>query len=239
MSVFHFKHFSVRQTNSAMKVGTDAMLLGSLCQFHQPKQLLDIGTGTGVLSLMIAQRFQPQKITAIEIEPEAASDAAYNFALADFRVTFELIQHDIRTWQTDQLFDGIVSNPPFFEQSSKSTSQQRNLARHTDDLPFDDLMRIGSELLVPDGKLWMIAPTAALPVLESAGLSDGLFLQQIIHIHGKPETAVRIVLCFGKTDEALQESTFTIRNSDGSYTNEYIALTKDFHGVDLSLSNGR
>jgi tRNA1Val (adenine37-N6)-methyltransferase len=236
MSSFRFREFSVRQTNAAMKVGTDAMLLGSLCRFISPLRILDIGTGTGVLSLMVAQRFQPDTITAIEIEPSAATDAAFNFSQANFTTCFELIEQDIRNWDTDTLYDGIISNPPFFEQSSKSGSHQRNLARHTDDLPFDDLVRIGARLLSPQGVFWIIVPTASLGTLTSSGEANGLYLQEIIHLHGKPETPVRVIVCFGKERCVPTASVFTIRNADGSYTDAYIALTKAFHAVDLSLS---
>jgi tRNA1Val (adenine37-N6)-methyltransferase len=237
MSVFRFREFSIQQTNAAMKVGTDAMLLGALCRFESPASILDIGTGTGVLSLMVAQRFRPEKVTAIEIEPSAVMDAAVNFSRAGFSTSFELIEQDIRQWKTDASFDGIISNPPFFEQSSKSNSHERNLARHTDELPFSDLMRISAKLLAPKGLLWIIVPTAALGTLTDAGETSGLYLQETVHLHGKPDTPVRTIVCFAKEPGEVTESVFIIRNVDGSYTEAYIALTRAFHAVDLSLSS--
>jgi tRNA1Val (adenine37-N6)-methyltransferase len=189
-----------------------------------------------VLSMMIAQRFHPRTITAVEIEPSAALDAAYNFSQASFDTIIELIQQDVRYWKSPQLFDGIITNPPYFEQSSKSDSHQRNLARHTDDLSFADLMAASARLLAPEGNVWVIVPTAALPGLNRAGEQNGLYLQEIIHIHGKPETPVRVVAHFRKEPTTLKESVFTIRNTDGSYTAAYIELTKEFHAVDLSLA---
>lgn len=220
-----------------MKVGTDAMLLGSLCRFRDKGKLLDIGTGTGVLALMAAQRFQPESVTAIEIDAQAAEDAQYNFSQATFPTHFKLIRNNLLEWEPEFLFDGIITNPPYFEQSFKSHSLQRNLARHTDELPFPELMRWCSRFLSPEGNLWMIVPTAAEPVLIAAGAERGLFPQELITVYGKPGTAVRSVLCFGKTADAIRRSELTVRNADGTYTEAYIGLTRDFHDTDLSLQS--
>jgi tRNA1Val (adenine37-N6)-methyltransferase len=237
MSTFHFKHFTVRQIRSAMKVGTDAMLLGALCRFGNLNHLLDIGTGTGVLSLMAAQRFQPEKITAVEIDPPAAEDALYNFGQARFPTKFTLVRNNLLDWEPEHLFDGIITNPPYFEQSYKSHSEQRNLARHTDELPFPELMQWCSRFLSPEGLLWMIVPSAAEPVLIAAATRYDLFPNEIITVNGKPDTPVRVVLCFAKTAGDIVRSTATVRNADGTYTDEYIRLTRDFHSVDLSLQS--
>lgn len=218
-----------------MKVGTDAMLLGSLCRFEKGGHLLDIGTGTGVLSLMAAQRFQPETVTAVEIDAQAAEDAQHNFSQADFPTHFQLVHENLLQWEPEQLFDGIVTNPPYFEQSSKSHSAQRNLARHTDELPFPGLMHWCARFLSPNGQLWMIVPVDAESVVLAAGTQNGLFPQEIIAIHGKPGTPVRSVLCFGKKAVEIVRSELTVRNADGTYTPTYIGLTRDFHHTDLSL----
>lgn len=217
-----------------MKVGTDAMVLGALCRFDQPKHVLDIGTGTGVLSLMVAQRFQPETITAVELESAAAGDARFNFKQSPFSTQFELLEQDVRELPDDRLFDGIITNPPFFVHSSKSDSAERNRARHTDDLPFSDLMDCCARLLSDSGLLWMIVPTEARIPLEALGKARELFLRECIVIHGKPDTPVRVVLAFGKAPAEPKHAQLTIRTAAGHYTDAYFDLTREFHNVDLT-----
>ena len=235
MSSFQFKHFSIRQINAAMKIGTDALLLGSLCDFTHSEKLLDIGTGTGVLSMMLAQRFNPSSITALEIDAGAVTDAQFNFDQSLFSTELNLVHQDLRTWNTNERFDGIITNPPFFENSSKSESEQRNTARHTDDLPFEVLLSVCSNLLNDSGCLWMIVPTTALETILINAEASQLFPNKIIHVHGKPNRPVRIILAFTKIKMTFTESVFTVRDEAGNYTTEYIELTRDFHSVDLAI----
>ncbi len=234
MSSFQFKHFSIRQTNAAMKIGTDALLLGSLCEFNKSSKLLDIGTGTGVLSMMLAQRFNPSSITALEIDAGAVTDAQFNFDQSPFSTKFKLLHQNLLTWETSDCFDGIITNPPFFENSSKSESEQRNTARHTDDLPFEALLSVCSSLLNDSGCLWMIVPTTSLETILINAEASQLYPNKIIHIHGKLERPVRTILAFSKKKMTLSESVFTVRDEAGNYTTEYIERTHDFHSVDLA-----
>jgi len=234
MKPFHFRHFSIQQSQAAMKVGTDSMLLGSLCNFDNARSVLDIGTGTGVLSLMIAQRFAPAHITAIEIDEAAAADAQINFSDHPFSSEIELIRIDIRQFHTDKLFDGIITNPPFFENSSQSMLEDRNLARHTTTLSFSDLFSVSARLLVSEGKLWMILPADVTRQITAIALENGFHFRTLINVEGKPGKPVRTIMEFGKAAKEPAISSFIVRTADGSYTNEYIALTKEFHGVDLS-----
>jgi len=234
MSSFQFKHFSIRQTNAAMKIGTDALLLGSLCTFNDARTLLDIGTGTGVLSMMLAQRFNPDSITALEINSEAVKDARFNFEQSPFKTEFNLLHQDLRVWNTEARFDGIISNPPFFENSSKSESNERNTARHTDDLPFDVLFSACSALLSETGRFWIIVPTTSRESSSMYAEAAQLYLNELIHIHGKLNRPVRIILAFSKQQSIVKERTLTVRDETGNYTNEYIELTRDFHSVDLA-----
>jgi len=218
-----------------MKVGTDAMILGSICTFlESPKNILDIGTGTGVISLMLAQRFKPERITAIEIDEAASKDAQYNFNESNFPTTFNLIHQDIRLMKLDLTFDAIISNPPFFENSSKSISDQRNLARHTDNLSYADLMEAVASRLTNTGLFWVIVPYEVFDFLCNLGKDFGLSVFQYITIYGKPDKPIRSVVAFSKTIHQLTTDNLTIRDAFGNYTDSYIELTKSFHSVDLS-----
>ncbi len=218
-----------------MKVGTDAMILGSICTFPQsPKNLLDIGTGTGVLSLMLAQRFHSLLVTAVEIDQSAADDALHNFHHSPFANRFNLLHEDVRLLKTEESFDAIISNPPFFENSSKSESEQRNLARHTDSLPYAELLQIASSRLAPEGLFWIIVPHESFDLLCDIGKEHALFLFHRSIIHGKPNKPVRAVIAFSKTASPSTSDELTIRDDSGNYTASYINLTRPFHAVDLT-----
>lgn len=219
-----------------MKVGTDSMLLGSLVRFEQPVNLLDIGTGTGVLSLMMAQRFPETAITAIEIDDLALSDARYNFSVSPFPLPIKLLHTDFLKFDSTVQFEGILTNPPFFENSFKSHSEERNKARHTDSLPFELLMHKCAQLLSDRGIFWVIVPTENNEQLIELGASNALYLKEHIRIFGKPGKEVRAILAFGKQESPLKTNKFTIRDENGNYTEEYIQCTIDFHGTDLRNS---
>lgn len=229
MNPFHFKYFSIQQTHSALKVGTDAMLLGSLCNWTNPKRLLDIGTGTGVLSLMCAQRFPFQEITAIDIENTAITDATVNAQNNPFTSPIRVFEQDVLHFEPQKNFDAIVCNPPFFENSLKNPDSQKATARHTESLPFTSLFSKISQLLTQDGQAWIILPIAALETCEPIWSSCGLKIRELIYIQGKPNSTVRFVTCLSKTATVLIEQTFLIRDEHGQYTSEYKKITADFH----------
>lgn len=216
-----------------MKIGTDAMVLGALCQFPQQSNLLDIGAGTGVLSLIAAQRFNPKQVIAVELHSGACSDARTNFEHAPFNSGLEVVEGDITVYHPVQLFDGIISNPPFFDNSSKSNSDERALARHTDTLSDGDLLDAVKRLLHPNGIFWVILPFDKTKQFIQIAAEKGLNSAKRMTIYGKPGSPVRSVLAFTfqKAESGVTE--LTIRNMDGSYTREYIQLTKELHGTDL------
>ena len=147
---FRFKQFTVWHDRCAMKVGTDAVLLGSWVNVDGAKRLLDIGCGCGLIALMVAQRCEGQ-VVAIEIDSEASSQAAENVSRSPWSERMEVINADIRTFVDDEGFDVIFSNPPYFMESLKCPDRKRSDARHTDSLSFDDLMRSASSLLKQTG----------------------------------------------------------------------------------------
>src|SRR5688572_22601587 len=156
---FHFKQFSVRHDRSGMKVGTDGVLLGAWVEVKNAKRLLDIGTGTGVIALMLAQRTQPNvTIDAIEIDRDAIEDASENFSSSPWSNRFTLHRGRVQEFSTSKKFDIIVSNPPYFIDSYKPPNDQRIIARHAESLSFEDLLRVSEKLLEENGTLNVVLP---------------------------------------------------------------------------------
>ena len=154
MSFFRFKQFTVYQDKTPMKVNTDSVMLGSWCNHNFPSEILDIGTGTGILALMAAQRFPNAKITAIEILPEAADEAKHNFTLSHWSDRIELINDDFRKFATftKQKFDLIITNPPYFENQLLPNDEYLQIAKHTQNLSYDELFYFSKSILNKKGK---------------------------------------------------------------------------------------
>lgn len=229
MSVFKFKHFQIHQKNTALKVGTDSMVLGSLCHWKSPKRLLDIGTGTGVLSLMCAQRFPFEEITGLEISEQAFIDAQINAQNNPFASRISIINQAIQDYDSGEKFDAIISNPPFFENSSKNQNEHKSLARHTESLSFSELVQSISRLLSADGKAWVIIPFESTDNIIQLANENGLFTADLITLFGKPNKPTRAIISFSKQILEIQESSLCIRTERGSYTEEYKVLTQEFH----------
>lgn len=229
MSVFKFKHFHIHQENAALKVGTDSMILGSLCSWEKPEHLLDIGTGTGVLALMCAQRYAFKSITGLEISAEAVTDAQMNAENNPFPAAISIINQPVQEYHPTATFDAIISNPPFFENSSKNPDEQKSLARHTESLSFTELIAAISRLLSDEGKAWIILPHENKETITQLAREHQLFVSDLITLFGKPGKPTRILLGFVKHQPTLKQSSLCIRNENGSYTEEYKELTKEFH----------
>ena len=228
MAVFRFKHFSIQQEHAALKVGTDAMLLGALCHFPTGSRLLDIGTGTGVLSLMCAQRFTPEAIIGIDISPEAITDAKTNFEQSPFPTPISAFCTSLQDFESEP-FDGIITNPPYFENSYKNAEDAKRLARHTDELSYAELAFHANRLLKSNGIIWLICPADSHTRMHEAFLKHSLFPQEIVRIFGKPEQETRTVIAYGREEKAVQKKSLTVRDNNGKYTQAYIELTCEFH----------
>jgi len=232
MSVFHFKHFSVDQTGCAMKIGTDSLVFGAWIDSNFiPKRILDVGTGTGVLSLMMAQKFPEAEIISLEIDSEALHTANLNFQHNELGKNCTAFHQDFLTYTDAGFFDLIISNPPYFENSTKSGLENRDLARHTDDLPLSELFNKSKALLSENGCLGLILPqeTMAKYLTESNDLN----LIKRLDVHGKEGKHNRTCALFSKAEADLEIAKLVVRNTDGSYTDEYKKLTVEFHGVVL------
>jgi len=235
MSVFHFKHFSVSQSDTTMKVGTDAMLLGSLVQADDAKSILDIGTGTGVIALMMAQRFHEAQIVGLEIDPNASREASENFQNSRWSNRLSAVNADVLKHHFDQAFDFIVSNPPYYENSLLSNDNRTSRAKHAEFLPVDELLNKVASILSENGSFWVIVPFENIHSWVESAKSRDLFLTNSISIIGKEgQGEKRGVLSFGRNLVRIQNSNLVIRDQRNKYTKEYIELTKEFHDRDLS-----
>ncbi len=227
MKPFRFKQFDVQQSSEVFRVGTDAVLLGILSNVHQAKEILEVGTGTGIIALMLAQRNPEAKILAIDINPEAVKISQNNFSQSVFSPRLKSRLQDFKQSDTKEQFDLILSNPPYFEVSS---SEKDILARQRLELDFSDLIQKASELLSAKGLFSVIIPIESEKQFTQICNESLLFLQRKVIIKGI-ETAEpkRVVLeyCFRKSEAIIEN--FVIEKSPRVYSDEYLELTKDFH----------
>ena len=233
MSVFRFKEFEIFQANAALKVGTDAMIFGAFLNAEGKKSALDIGAGTGVLSLMAAQRNKDLKIEAIEIEEAAIGDCLLNFENSNWSKNLKLHNGDFLQFQFKKKFDIIFTNPPFYYNGLLSDSNAANLAKHNNALPFEKLFEKVAKLLSSCGDFWIIIPFELESFILSLASSVGLMEFQRINVCAKPGRTSRLIFCFSNTVKSYKEESFIIRDASGKYTQEYKVLTQDFHGITI------
>lgn len=229
-SFFTFKQFTVHHDQCAMKVGTDGVLLGAWVDVSASKRVLDIGTGTGLLALMVAQRNEGACITAIDIDGQAVRQAKTNVELSPWKNRIEIVQADANVYHPNIQFDTILSNPPYFVDSLKCPDEQRSVARHSDTLSAYQLLRKVSDLLTPDGKFSLIIPYEQTDVVvdfaREVGLHWSLCTQVITRIGLSPK---RSLLEFRKQSSEVKRDELVIELSRHVYTEDYIHLTKDFY----------
>lgn len=228
---FDFQQFTIRQSHAAMKVGTDSDLLGALCAGGPT--ILDIGTGTGVLSLMMAQRFPEAHITAIEIDDNAVIDAAYNFAHSPWSDRITLHHTSLQDYLlTTPLphYDAVVCNPPYFDRSLECPDQGRCRARHTSSLPFPILIQGAYRLLSPGGRFSVCIPPEVLSDFHALSAAAGFSLQQKLIIKTIPEKGPkRYVLTYQKGPVTqIHEEVCCMRNTDRTRSDWYLRLMQDF-----------
>lgn len=228
MSVFKFKKFSIVQSKSAMKVGTDGVLLGSWVNCLNAKKILDIGTGTGLISLMIAQRNNECNITAVEIDKETSEEANININNSKWRDRISIINISINNFITSDKFDFIVSNPPYFP--ANFSKNKRAIARHTNLLSFQDLIRTTVKLLSSKGIFAVILPKIAEAIFCKTANANKLFLIRICQVKGQKNSDIkRVLLEFSFEKSSLDSDSLVIEESRHIYTNKYIDLCQDFY----------
>ena len=229
-STFRFKQFGISQQRTAMKLGTDAVLLGAVACVPDDGTVLDIGTGTGIVAIMAAQRSSNARITGIELNGEACADAVANAAASPWSDRIEVVRGDVRTFDPGRRFDCIVSNPPYYEGQTRSGDAGRDMARHDGDLTYAELMRSAARLLADEGTCTVIIPADCTADMVREANANGLFLSRetaIVTREGK--AARRTILQFRRKVETITAETITVRDKDGNYTEQYAGLTRDFY----------
>jgi len=230
--MFRFKEFSVDQTGCAMKINTDGVLLGAMAGDVTPSNILDIGTGTGVIALMLAQRFTNAIIDAVEIDEQAATTAKSNFSNSPFNSRLTLYAKGFEQFFEDRpgkRYDLIVSNPPFYINSLQSPGAKTNLAKHAADGFFEKLISIIATQLTEQGLCWLVLPVDTSAFVKSLALQHNLHPQKIINIHSfKDDVAHREILAFGKSDAQTTTDKFVIYSDLKVYTATYREALKNF-----------
>ena len=227
---FRFKQFTVWHDRCAMKVGTDGVLLGAWTNLKNANRILDVGTGTGLIALMLAQRTRDAKITAIDIDADAVGQAKENVLASPWKDRVEVALQDVCTYVPDGLFDIIVSNPPYFVNSLKCPDGQRTTARHTDSLDANRLIGKVTELLAPEGRFSLILPADQTDELLRIAEENGLYPSRITRVITRPGLPPKRVLVeFRKTTQICEETELVVELDRHVYSEDYIALTKDFY----------
>ena len=235
MSGFRFKQFAIVQERSAMKVGTDGVLLGAWVRLNEGhSRILDVGCGTGLVALMVAQRTAQwgAEVVGVEIDSPSAAEAAYNFAQSSWTDRLSVAECAVQEYHTDTPFDHIVSNPPYFVNSLLSPDAARATARHTTALSFDALAHSASRLLSEEGVLSVVLPYDAASDMVLAAARCGLFLSRRMDVRSKATSApIRVLLEFGRNAVPTERTELTIHSPEGpcGYSPDYVALTKDFY----------
>ncbi|AUI66559.1 MULTISPECIES: tRNA1(Val) (adenine(37)-N6)-methyltransferase [Glaesserella] len=229
MSGFQFKQFFIAHDRCAMKVNTDGILLGALVDINHAHNILDLGTGTGLIAIMLAQRADYAQITALELEQNAFQQANENALHCPWFERIEMIQADVLQWKSAKCYDLIVSNPPYFEHSLASRNAERDLARSATSSHFAWLIQ-AKNWLSEKGKICFILPFESGEKLVSQAEQIGLYCIEHWKIKTKPTSSYkRSVLTFSLQKQQTQEKTLMIYNEHHQYSDEFKQLTKDFY----------
>ncbi len=232
MTNFKFKKFSVSDDSSAMKIGTDAVLLGAWTDVSNANKILDIGSGSGIIAMMLAQRTKA-KIEGVEIDEKSYLQAEKNVENSNWQNRIKFFHKSFQEFykNTKTKYDLIVSNPPYFSNSLKTPIQSRTIARHNDLLSYEEIIIGVKKILKQDGKFYLILPATESKIFIDRALIESLYCSEMLLVKDKNDKPIkRILMKFellrhsqNKKDELI------IRNNDGSFTQEYKNLTSDFY----------
>ncbi|MBO4813363.1 MAG: methyltransferase [Muribaculaceae bacterium] len=231
--VFRFKQFEVLNDRTAMKVGTDGVLLGAWCDVQGARRVLDVGTGCGVIALMVAQRNAAAQIDAIEIDEASALEAGLNFERSPWAERLHLVHGDftaVETWWSGEKYDLIVSNPPFFTHGVLPPEASRMTARHTQNLDYGQLLKVASAMLADEGKIALITPFENIKGIVEESTFNSLNISKkfnIISVKGFPPKRVLWELC--KEACEMKENELVIEDHAGCFSDDYVTLCKDFY----------
>ncbi|ATV31182.1 tRNA1(Val) (adenine(37)-N6)-methyltransferase [Prevotella intermedia] len=226
---FTFRQFHIEQDKCAMKVGTDGVLLGSWAKGG--KRILDIGTGTGLIALMMAQRFPDANIDAIEIDKNAVIQATGNVLRSPFTKQIVVKHCSLQTYsETKAKYDSIVCNPPYFVDSLKNNDNNRTVARHTDTLPFNELIKCAYQLLTPNGHFSLVLPVESYRILEPEAILNGFSVIKKVLVKTIPsKQPKRILVELGKVPDEYFSTTEYLQDGAGNKSEWYKEITKEFY----------
>jgi len=230
---FEFKEFTIHQNNAAMKIGTDGILLGAWADLSDKKKGIDIGSGTGVISIMLCQRNEILEIESIEVSKRAVLDAKKNIKNCKWNKRIKLKHADLKLFSTENKYDLIISNPPYFKKSLKPKDLDRLKARHENDLKLEDILKFSNQNLTKDGSLNIILPFEQKKEAIEFAKKHGLNAIRECSVYPKPNKAPhRLLIELSKTKKTLESQSLIIEN-DGrhNYTDNYKKLTREFYTI--------
>jgi len=227
---FRFKQFTVAQDKCAMKVNTDGVLLGVWADVTGVKTILDIGTGTGVIALMMAQKNSEAIIDAIDVVEDAYKQAKENFEQSPWSNRLTCVHSSLQDFSPDKKCDVIISNPPYFVDDFKTDNHQRNIAKHSTALTYPELLKGINRLLSSNGKAFLVIPVFNLQLVETLAEEENLFISKIVEVTAvtgkKPYLALMELVRY---KEEVMKASIVIQDAIGNFTEEYKHLTKDFY----------
>ena len=225
---FQFKKFTIQQKINSQKVGTDSMLLGAWTK-GAFNSILDIGTGTGILALMLAQQNPTASIIAIEPDEASLNEAKENFENSPFANQIDAVQRSLQNFVTTKKFDLIIANPPYFEESTLSKNENKNRARHTAALSIEELYFFSNQLLAPGGKLNLVFPFDLEAQHFQTAAKNNLFPHQIWRTIREDGERVRTLISYSQQKIKPLEEELIVKYGNNTYSAAYIELTKDFY----------
>ena len=229
---FQFKQFKIDQGQTAMKVTTDGCILGAwvAMKASTPKRILDIGAGTGLLSLMIAQEHTDAHIDAVELNQQAAQQAQENFENSPWADQLHLIQQKAQQLEEDELYDLIVSNPPFFKESLASPTASINQARHDQTLSQSDLAEVIDQHLGEEGSAFVLYPPREAMTFREVAADSGMYAQSELTVFNSPGSLpFRTIISYGRKQATLEKSVLVIKNPSKDYTADFVELLKRYY----------
>lgn len=232
MSTFQFKQFQVSQSQAAFKIGTDSVLLGAWAQPIAANRILDIGTGTGLLALMCAQKNPSASIEAIEIDPASFQEAQFNFQQSPWANRLRALNEDVNGFSTEnqERYDYIICNPPYFSNGTLNPSAAEAQARHGLSLNLEKLAAYSSNMLIQNGKLALVLPEESFEQFTKSAEENNLHCFRKLIAYKKEGSSQALILsewAFDKREPITSE--INIRNSQGNYSEEHIKLTEAFY----------
>ena len=229
--MFRFKQFEIDDSLSAMKIGTDGVLIGAWARVEGCRSILDVGTGTGLIALMTAERNAEACVTAIDIDAHAAKEAERNVLRSPWHERIAVLHADVRSFAPERKFDHIISNPPYFNDALRSLDAVRSIARHTDTLGYEELISAAERMLVAGGRLSVVLPTDGAKLFRRVAFGRLWLSRQMDVVTREGEEPKRTLMEFVLADEPLMPrcDSLTIHLRDGSYSVEYRKLTAEFY----------